>query len=48
MVAYLGLRTYELIYEEIGNSIAEILSAWEKAEWGSQPFSTHLYLNSKL
>ena len=32
MVANLGLRTYDLLYEEIGNIIAEILSAWEKAE----------------
>ena len=32
MVAYLGLRTYELLYEEIANIIAEILTAWEKAE----------------
>ena len=32
MVAHLGLRTHELLYEEIGNIIAEILSAWEKAE----------------
>ena len=27
MVAHLGLRTNELLYEEIGNIIAEILSA---------------------
>ena len=32
MVAHLGLRTHELLYEEIGNIIAETLSAWEKAE----------------
>ena len=32
MVAHLGLRTHELLYEEIGNINAEILSAWEKAE----------------
>ena len=32
MVAHLGLRTHELLYEEIGNSIAEILTAWAKAE----------------
>ena len=32
MVAHLGLRTNELLYGEIGNIIAEILSAWEKAE----------------
>ena len=32
MVAHLGARTHELLYEEIGNIIAEILSAWEKAE----------------
>ena len=31
-VAYLGLRTHELLYEEIGNIIAEILTAWGKAE----------------
>ena len=42
MVAYLELRTYELIYEEFGNIFGEILFAWEKAECyevrGSQPF----------
>ena len=32
MVAHLGLRTYELLYEEIGNIIAELLSAGEKSE----------------
>ena len=32
MVAHLGLRTHELLNEEIGNIIAETLSAWEKAE----------------
>ena len=32
MVAHLGFRTHELLYEEIGNIIAEIFSAWEKAE----------------
>ena len=32
MVAHLGLCTHELLYEEIGNIIAEILSAWEEAE----------------
>ena len=32
MVAHLGLRTHELLYEEISNIFAEILSAWEKAE----------------
>ena len=31
--AHLGLRTRELLYEEISNIISEILSAWEKAEW---------------
>ena len=31
MVANLGLRTHVLIYEEIGNIIAEILAVWEKA-----------------
>ena len=30
MVAHLGLRTHELLDEEIGNIIAEILSAWEE------------------
>ena len=30
MVAHLGLRNNELLYEEIGNFT---LSAWEKAEW---------------
>ena len=33
MVANLGLRTNEQLYEEIGKIIAEILSTWEKAEW---------------
>ena len=32
MVANLGSRTHELLYKEIGNIIAEILSTWEKAE----------------
>ena len=32
MVAHSGLRIHELLYEEIGNIIAEILSAYEKAE----------------
>ena len=32
MVAQLGVRTHELLYEEIGNIIAGILSAWEKAK----------------
>mgnify|MGYP001482626826 FL=1 len=32
MVAHLGLRTHELPYEEIGNIIAEILSAGQKEE----------------
>ena len=32
MVAYLGLRTHELLYEEIGNIIDDIFSACEKAE----------------
>mgnify|MGYP006975840273 CR=1 FL=1 len=32
MFAYWGLRTRELIYGEIGNIIAEIVLAWEKAE----------------
>ena len=27
MVAHLGLRTHELLYEEIGNIIADILTA---------------------
>ena len=31
MVAHLGFRTTELLYEEIGNIIAEILLDWEKA-----------------
>ena len=31
MVAQLGLRTHVILYEEIGNIIAEIL-AWQKAE----------------
>ena len=32
MVAHLGLRTHELLYEEIGTIIAEILSSWKKTE----------------
>ena len=32
MVAHLGLRTHELLYEEIGTIIAETLSSFEKAE----------------
>ena len=32
MVVHLGLRTHVLLHVEIGNIIAEILSAWEKAE----------------
>ena len=32
MIAHLKLRTHKLLYEEVGNIIAEILSAWEKAE----------------
>ena len=32
MVAYLGLRTHELLYVGIVNIIGEILSAVEKAE----------------
>ena len=32
MVAHLGLRTHELLEEEIGTLITEILSAWEIAE----------------
>ena len=48
MVAHLGLRTHELIYEEIGNIIAEILSAWKKAECYEEVayHSTYLYFNS--
>ena len=43
MVAHLGSRTYELLYEEICKIIAEILTAWKKAECyeevaTSQPF----------
>ena len=30
---YLGLHSHELLYEEIGNIIAEILSASKKASW---------------
>ena len=33
MVAHLGLRTLELLYEEIGNIITENLSACENAGW---------------
>ena len=32
MVAHLRLRSHELLYEEIGNIISEILLAREKAE----------------
>ena len=32
MVPHLLMRTHEQLYEEIGNIIAEIISAWEKAE----------------
>ena len=32
MVANLGLRTNEHLYEEIDKIIAEMLSAWEKVE----------------
>ena len=32
MIAHLRLRTDKFLYEEVGNIIAEILSAWEKAE----------------
>ena len=32
MVAHLGLRTHELLYEDIVNFNGEILSAWEKEE----------------
>ena len=40
MVAHLGLRTHELIYEEIGHIIAEIVSAWGKAE-GYEEVANH-------
>ena len=32
MVAHLGMRTHELLFEEIGIIIADVSSAWEKAE----------------
>ena len=32
MVAHLGLRNHDLLYDGIGNIMAEILSAWEKAK----------------
>ena len=32
MVSHLGLRTHELLCEEIGNIIAEMLSAREKTD----------------
>ena len=32
MVAHLGLCTHKLRYAEIGNIIAEIVSAWQKAD----------------
>ena len=40
MVAHLGLRTNELLYEEIVNIIGEIVSVWEKAEY-YQPLPTY-------
>ena len=33
MVAHLGLRTHNLLCEEISHIIAEILSAWQKGEY---------------
>ena len=33
MDVHLGLRTHELLCEEIGHIIAETLSAWKKAEY---------------
>ena len=40
MVDHFGLRTHELIHEEIGNIIAGILSAREKAE-GSEEIANY-------
>ena len=39
MVAYLGLCTHELLYEEIGNIKVEILSSQEKAECSQRIFT---------
>ena len=44
MVAHLGLRTHELLYEEINTIIAEILSAWEKVEYYEEVASHSKYL----
>ena len=54
MVAHLGLRTHKLLYEDIdlGDIIAEICSAWEKAECheevANQSQRTYFYLYWKL
>ena len=40
MVPYLGLRTHELLYEEIVNIIGELLSAWKKAKCYKDSFFT--------
>ena len=40
MVAHLGLRAHELLCKEIGNIIAENLSAWENAE-GYEELDNH-------
>ena len=46
MVAHYGLRTHEVLYEEMGHIIAEILSAMRERECyeevAIQPFSTYL------
>ena len=44
--AHLGVRTHELLYEEIGNSITEILSAWTQAECYEE-VENHSQLNLK-
>ena len=54
MVAHLGLPTHELLYEEISNIIAEIVSAWEQAKWykelaiHSKRFFTLIQITTKL
>ena len=47
MVAQLGLRTQELLYEEIGNIIIDMWSAWIKAEYFEE-VAHHSRRNSTL
>ena len=47
MVVHLRLRTYKLLYREISNVIAEILSAWEKAECYEDVASTDVASHSQ-